>query len=202
MGTPDAWKRGRIGWVSHDGSTGIGTKWAFATVGHPLRGVMGRTLFLSFLFYLPIFLLIPAKAGGAGTMGDFTFTLSAYVGSAKKCDSHGGGGPKSCCGHGSPQQWATKDGKSQGGQVGIAVGSSMRKYMGCKVTIPGYGDFRIRDFCPECDGLKRLDISFSDQACATANSFKKPNISGIKVHTDDCQKGSRGTASAKRKKKN
>ncbi len=150
-------------------------------------------------FALGFFLLAPSTGHSKdGTMGDFTFTLSGYVGSKKKCDKTGGG-DESCCGHGSPQSWSTKDGKSQGGKVGLAVGKSMRKYMGCRVTIPGYGEYRIRDYCPACEKLKRLDVSFSDSACDAASNFKKSNISGIKVHTDDCEKGSRGTASAKRK---
>ncbi len=143
-----------------------------------------------------------ATAGNApGSIGSFTKTLSGYVGSKKKCDNTGGDA-QSCCGLGSPQSYATKDGTANGKVVMLAVGSSMRKYMGCKVSIPGMGDnYRIMDFCPICDKKNRIDVSFSDTACSAANNFKKSNISGIKIMTDGCAPKTRATKKASHKSK-
>jgi hypothetical protein len=166
---------------------------------------------------LALLISVSAFAGDSlkdspGTMGEFTFTLSGYIGSTKKCGTTGGG-PTSCCNFGNPQDWATEDGKSRPGQeVGLAVSKKMRKYMGCRVSIPDYGEnFRIMDRCPHCDKTSpaepygRIDISFKDTACHyLKNTFGvKLNVSRIKVHTDDCKKGTvvehRGEVSAKRK---
>jgi hypothetical protein len=142
------------------------------------------------------------KAAATGTIGNYTFTLSGYVGSKKSCDKTGGG-DGSCCGFGSPQKFASRDGKANGGnEVMLAVGDSMRKYMGCKVSVPGMGDnYRIMDHCPACDKLHRLDVSFKDDACGAASSFKKKSVEGIKILTDGCAKKERGKKPAKRKKK-
>lgn len=113
-------------------------------------------------------------------------TFTSYVGaekSKKLCDKASGGGNESSGGP-KPQDMATVDGKSDKGTVMLAVRPEIfKKYQGCKVEIPGYGNnFEIQDSCPGC-GKGHMDVSFknSKEGCAGAEAFGKQQIGGSRI---------------------
>lgn len=147
------------------------------------RGMwMGQTKFIG-IFSIGVCLVATEPAHAEGFLGTFT----SYVGaekSKKLCDKKSGGGNEAAGTTKKPQDYATEDGTSNSGEVMLAVDSELlKKYRGCKVSIPGHGDnFVINDLCPGCRG-NHFDVSFknSKAGCAAAKAFGKKSIKDAKL---------------------